>query len=165
MQILEALGVDWKILIAQILNFFLLLFILKKILYKPMISFLENREKKIKKGLENAEKYEKNLVALDIEKERIFRQARKDAQKFINEAAKEGETIKDQIIDDANKKAQKILEKTQLQIEDQKKQMVDEVKEDLVDLITMSLETVSKKKANQDDKEYIEDLLKVGLKS
>lgn len=165
MQILEALGVDWRILIAQLVNFFLLLFILKKILYKPMISFLEEREDKIKKGLENAEKYEKNLVALDIDRERIFREARKDAQSFINKAVKEGEEIKNEIIANANKESQKILTKTKIQIEDQKKQMIDEVKNDLVDLISLSLESVAQKKADKNDKDYIKNLLKVGLKS
>jgi F-type H+-transporting ATPase subunit b len=165
MQILNALGVDWRILIAQLVNFFLLLFILKKILYKPMISFLEDRENKIKKGLENAEKYEKNLIALDIDREKMFKETQKDAQKFINHAVQEGQVIKDEIITNARDESKKILAKTKLQVEEQKDQMIDEVKNDLVDLISLSLERVANKKADKNDKEYIEDLLKVGLKS
>ncbi len=165
MQIFETFGIDWKILIAQIVNFFILMLILKKIFYKPTIKFLEDREEKIRNGLKNADIYQKNLQSLEVEKERVFRQARKDAQKIINQTVAQAEEIKIGIIKNAKSEADKILKKTTFQIENEKRKMIEDVKDDLSNLIIKSLENLTKQKAEKNDSLFITNLLKTELKS
>lgn len=55
MELLNALGIDWKILLAQFVNFAVLVFVLWKFAYKPIFKFLEDRKNKIEEGIKNAE--------------------------------------------------------------------------------------------------------------
>ena len=59
-ELITKLGIDWKFLIAQIVNFLVLLFVLYKFAYGPILAMLEKRQKKIEKGLKDAEAATKN---------------------------------------------------------------------------------------------------------
>ena len=83
--LLTQLGIDWKLLIAQIINFLVLLAILYKFLYKPVFKILHDREEKIEKSLRQAERIEKNLFESEAEKSKIVAEARNEAGKVIAE--------------------------------------------------------------------------------
>ncbi len=51
----EQLGINWKLFLSQTVNFFILLFVLKVFVYKPLLAIIKERSKKIKEGLEKAE--------------------------------------------------------------------------------------------------------------
>jgi len=58
---MNGLGIDWQLLIAEIINFVILLLILKRFLYKPFLRLLEQRRVKIEEGIKKAEEAEKSL--------------------------------------------------------------------------------------------------------
>ena len=66
--ILNLFGLEGKLFIAQIINFAILLFILKKFLYEPIAKMMEERKAKIKQGLDDAEKAKKTLLEADSKK-------------------------------------------------------------------------------------------------
>jgi len=59
---MEALGLDIRLLVAQLINFGLLIFLLNKFLYKPLIKMLDDRKKKIAEAAENSIKIETNCL-------------------------------------------------------------------------------------------------------
>mgnify|MGYP001588456271 CR=1 FL=1 len=61
MELISKLGIDWKLLVAQIVNFFILLFVLYKFAYKPVLEMLEKRSKTIEKGIHDAKASEERL--------------------------------------------------------------------------------------------------------
>ena len=61
MEFLKEFGIQPTLLIAQIVNFLIILFILKKFFYKPIIKLLDDRKKKIEESLKNAELIEERL--------------------------------------------------------------------------------------------------------
>ena len=65
MEIFEKLGIDVKLVIAQLVNFFILLYVLKRFAYKPVLKILEDRERKIEKGLKDAQSAEKRLHEME----------------------------------------------------------------------------------------------------
>jgi len=66
------LGLNWKLFLSQAVNFFILLIILRAFVYKPLISVIEKRSKKIKEGLDKAEEADVRLKEVDnIAKEKI----------------------------------------------------------------------------------------------
>jgi len=83
MELLEKLGVDWKIIIAQIVNFFILLSILYFFLHKPILNILEKRRKKIKKSLQDADAISKKMENVKLETEKVISQAERKSLRII----------------------------------------------------------------------------------
>ena len=104
--LIEQLGINWKLFLSQAVNFFILLVVLKLFIYKPLIKIIKERSKKIKDGLAKAEEADVRLKEIDdigTEKIKIAE------QQSIN------------IIKDTEKKA-KVLER-ELQKENEEKQL------------------------------------------
>ncbi len=101
MEFLGALGIDWKLLIAQIVNFGLLLWLLTKFLYKPIIKRIEKDEKELEQAqIQNEElTQDKNSFAEQKEKARV------EMQRQVQEIIKEANDIALEIKQAARKKA------------------------------------------------------------
>ncbi len=96
-------------LIAQIINFWILFFLFKKYLTKPIVDELESRKRLIDK-LENAEQeYQKKLAKAEEESKNIIAEARKSKEHIIADAGVLAEKKKQTIISDANLHAEKIV--------------------------------------------------------
>jgi F-type H+-transporting ATPase subunit b len=108
--ILNLFGIETEIFIAQIINFAILLIILKLLLYKPIAQILKEREDKIKKGLDDAKKAEEDLRIASTQKTEILKNARKDADKIIEITKQSVQNIKQKATDDAKKQAVEIVE-------------------------------------------------------
>src|SRR3990167_10143452 len=106
MQIFESFGIQPTLLLAQIVNFLIILFLLQKFFYKPIIKMLEGRKKRIKESLENADLIEEKLKNTQEKSTQIIKEAQKNAQDLITEAKNRAE----QIIENANLEAGKSTE-------------------------------------------------------
>ena len=65
-QLLDQLGIDWKLFLSQAINFFILLLVLTFFVYKPVIKIIKERNKKIKEGLDKAEEAVVRLKEIDV---------------------------------------------------------------------------------------------------
>ncbi|WP_413854271.1 F0F1 ATP synthase subunit B [Candidatus Ruminimicrobium bovinum] len=117
--IFNLFGLETKLFIAQIVNFAILLFILKKFLYKPIAQMLEERRNKIKQGLEDAENAHKTLLDADTQKIAILKTAKNDADKILENVKVTSETLKQQSAQDAKKQAAEIIETAKKQAKDE----------------------------------------------
>ena len=124
MEILKNFGIQPTLLLAQIVNFLIILFLLKKFFYKPIVKALEDRKKRIEESLTNAQSIEEKLQKTEEQSKQILDQAQTRAQVLINEAKGEAQKIADQatfearqIIEQAKSeaKAQIVLERRQLE--------------------------------------------------
>ena len=88
---MESLGIDLKLIIIQIINFGLLLFLLTKFLYKPILRLLDERKKKIEESLANAQKIAEEKVKLEEEKTKEITEAREVGKRIIEEMRLFGE--------------------------------------------------------------------------
>lgn len=143
MDILTNFGVQPILLIAQVVNFLLLLFILKRFLYKPILKVLEERKQKIAESLKNAEEIDKKLEQITLEREERLKKASKEAESLLQEATKTAEKI----VAEAHQKAaldnQRMMEKTQTQIQLEKAKLQQEMHAELVDLVAKALVKVT----------------------
>ena len=83
---LQQLGIQWPKLIAQVVNFAIVLFILWKFAYKPVLAMLEQRRQKIAESMANADKIKAELAATEASRRQILDKANVDSNKFIEEA-------------------------------------------------------------------------------
>lgn len=89
MEIIKNFGIDPILLGAQIVNFLIVLFILRKFLYKPILDTLEKRRDKIKEGLLITEEARVKLEKITQEEKTILRNAESHGKKLIDDAKKE----------------------------------------------------------------------------
>src|SRR3990167_3311615 len=93
MEILKDFGVSPILLGAQIINFLIVFYLLKRFLYKPVLDVLRKREDEIKKGLQEAEKGKKLLEETEEKEKKILRNARLKADEMVKNAKAQGEEI------------------------------------------------------------------------
>lgn len=116
MEIVKNFGLNPVLLGAQIVNFLIVFFVLKKFLYKPVLEVLKKRQTVIKEGLEQAEDARVRLEKVVIEEKNILRQAQLQSKKIIEDAKQETLEITKQMNEDAKKQTEKLLNDAKEQI-------------------------------------------------
>lgn len=161
MELLSKLGIDWRLLIAQLVNFLILLFILYKFLYKPILNLLENRREKIEKGLRDAEKMGEELEKIKILKEEEIKKAKQEAQTIIEKAQKTAERAGQEVRMRTKKDVEKLIEVARTQIVDEKEKMLTEVRKEAALLVVAAAEKVVGKTIDMKvQQKLVEDSLK-----
>src|SRR3989344_3734981 len=108
MEILKNFGVQPVLLVAQIVNFLIILFILRKFFFGPITKVLEDRRQKIEEGLKNAETIERKLEETEEKTAKILEDAANQAKQVIDGAKSHSQ----EIVNEAQKEAAKTLEET-----------------------------------------------------
>lgn len=133
---MESLGINPTYLLTQIINFVILLAILTKLVYKPMLNSLEKRRKKIEEGLALTDKLTKEKEALDSKKRKVILDAQKEARMIVDKAREEGKKQEAEIIKEARAKADEMLKKAGKELENKAKEMEAKATKDAVDMAT-----------------------------
>lgn len=161
MDILNQFGVQPTLLLAQAVNFFILLFILKKFLYAPILKVLDERKKKIAGSLKDAEEIEKRLVAMEEREQKELLKVEKEVKKILEEAGAASRQIIEEGRAKAVSEAEKIIENTKTSLESEREKLHQEVRAQVAELVTVSLVKVIGKSINKKEQQkLIEDSLK-----
>ena len=153
---------DYGLLFWMVLSFSIVLFILKKFAWKPIMSALKEREKSIEGALKSAEKAKAEMAKMQADNEKILAEARTERDKLIKEARQ----MKEQIVEDAKTlaqvEAQKMIEAARLSINSEKKAAIKEIKDQVAVLSIQVAEKLIKDKLGDavNQGEYIDKLLK-----
>ena len=122
MNILKDFGVSPILLTAQIVNFLIILFVLKRFMYKPVLNMLKKREDEIKKGLKNSEEAQKKLEDASEKETLILQKAHEKAEKIVNDAKLEAVEAKNKIEENAKKESERMINEAHLAIEQETKE-------------------------------------------
>lgn len=116
MEILKEFGVNPVLLVAQVINFLIVLYILKRFLYKPILTVVKKREESIKEGLKQAEEA-KILMEKTAEKERtVLKKAQEESRKLLEDTKKQRDEIFKATEESAQKRSLQILNEAKKQI-------------------------------------------------
>ena len=146
----------------QSLLFLLLLFLLKKYAWKPILEALNNREEGIKNALEEADKARQEMVDLQSDNEKIIKEARAERDSLLKDAR----IIKDKMISEAKYEAKqqsnKIIEQAKTTIENEKLAAITELRNQVAELSIGIAEKIMKDELSNKDKQVklIEKMLK-----
>lgn len=134
MQFFSAFGVDWFKLLAQIVNFLVVLYLINRFGFRPMLRLMDQRSARIKKGLEDAEAAERDRALAQAEREAAVAEARKEAQAMIARANKIAEDTRAEILGDARAEAGKLVERARQEIIAEKEKAMAELRGQVADL-------------------------------
>lgn len=157
MEALANLGIDWKLLLAQVVNFVIVLIVLKRFAYQPMLKLLDERTAKIARGLADAELAQNKLSEMEEKERAVLAEARTEAKRILvetDENARKRDAIK---ISETEAKVKKLLEESGMKMVADQKKMIEEAKLELAGVVLLTVEKVLREKVDSaKEKELIE---------
>lgn len=164
MGLIKALGIDGRILLAQLFNFSILVFVLWRFAYKPVFNILEERRSKVNKGLDDAEAAAERLRLAEEESKQILIQARQSASQLIEKAQQQAELRQQEIVKKAEEDIGVMMEKERAKIKAEKDSSLAQLKGELSGLVLLSLkrfltEDLDDKRDQEVIKRVIKDLI------
>jgi len=146
------LNVNTGLLIWTIITFLLVLYILSKVAWKPLLSGLEGREQRIREEVERAENARKEAEELLAKHKENLANAEQEARRIIDEGRQTAEKIKDDIIREAREDAQRVVEQAQDDIRREKNTALNQLRSEIADLAVKAAEKVIN--ASLDDEKH-----------
>ena len=151
---------DPGLFVWTILTFLLLLFVLAKFAWKPLLKMLNDREELIRSSLEDAEKAKEKLERLNAEGEAIINRARSEAQSILSEGKTAAAKLKDETLDVAKEQAKQIASEAEKQINIEKDKAIAEIKSEVVNLsMSIAEKLINKNISPEDNKALIDESL------
>lgn len=161
MEVLGKLGINPLLLIAQIVNFLILLWLLNRFLYKPILKLFKDRSTRIEDGIKTAENLKKQAAEAEERHKQYLDEARKEAHRIIEQATKLGDEEKKKIIEMANEEARKIVDKTMQEINAEKQNIMSEIKKEVGEMVVALSSSMIKKKLDEtSQRAMIEEAIK-----
>lgn len=130
----EAFSVDLPKLTFQIVNFLVLLYLLNRFMFKPVLARLDERSAKISKGLEDAATAARDRELARAEREAAVAEARKEANVMIARANKIAEDTRNEILAEARAEAEKVSTRAREEIVAEKEKAMAEIRGQVADL-------------------------------
>lgn len=160
MEILHEFGFDWRLFVAQIVNFLVIAYIFKRFLYKPILTTIKKRNDAIDKGLKDAEKATRALENAEEEKNKILEETSHEAERILNEAKKQSDQARDELLAKTKADVDKMLEATRQQIDQERENLIKESRNTALEISKTILE---KAVSEMFDKSDQEKLVKKGI--
>lgn len=146
---MENLGVDPKILLAQLINFGLFFILFSKFIAKPFMQYIENEKKKDLERQRISELALKQEEELEIHKKKISDKMKKEFDIAILEAKKDAQELKKELIKEAKKEAETVVSKAQEDMKTAQILMEKEMKEKVSSLSFILVSKVLKEYLNE----------------
>lgn len=148
-EILQAFGIDWRLIVIQIFNFGLLVGVLWYFLYTPILKLLEEREEKIKKGVVDAEHAEHARKEADVEKIKILKEAHGEASQIVTRGTLHAEEKEKALLQEASEKIARDIASAKALSEELKTKAIKESEAEIAKLAILGAEKVLQKELSK----------------
>ncbi len=153
---MEGLGINLSTLLAQIINFALLLGLLYLVAYKPIMRIFDERSRRIKESMEQTESIKEQAANAEEEFKKRLEAAGREGQELISRAMRTGEEAGRKVHQDARQNAEALIEKARLEIQRERDEVIDELRREFTDL---TIEAAGKVIERSLDKEAHRELI------
>lgn len=152
---MENLGIDGKLLLAQIVNFVLFFILIKKFVVKPFIAFLNQERKNEEEKNKLLEKLKKSEeVAIEAEK-KAKEKMKKEFDVLFIQAKKEAQALSADLVKQGEADAQEIREKSKKLLEEERAGLYREVKDKIIKTSLMIVDTALKESLNESSRKQV----------
>jgi F-type H+-transporting ATPase subunit b len=154
------------LMIWTIISFIILLIVLRKFAYKPLVGMMHQREETIKESIEEAKRTRESAEELHEKYKKLIEKARDEAKKIIDEGRTLGEQARKEMVSKANDESAQVVRRAQEQIVFEKERALSELREQIADLSIMAASKVIDRSLKKEDhekllEEYISSIGKV----
>jgi len=152
---------DPGLFIWTIVTFLVLLALLAKFAWRPLLQALEIRQERIRKALEDADRARQELERLQQESAKIMQQARIEAESIVTQTRADAERLREELKHKAKDEADNILRNAQHQIQLQTRQAIQEIRHEVADIaVLLASKLLERNLAKEDNARLIDDTLK-----
>jgi len=155
MSILEVFGIDWKLLLAQVINLGILVFVFKKFFWEPFQKISEERRKKIEKGISLSEKYQKKLEEIQEKEKEILRKAQKKAEEILKKAEEFAQKKEKETRDTLKKERERILNEIKKEALAEKEKILKSAEKEITFLAKTLAQKILEKSIGKEEAEKI----------
>jgi F-type H+-transporting ATPase subunit b len=157
---MEGLGINLPTLLAQIVNFVILLVLLYIFAYKPFMNMLDQRSNRIKESLSEADKVKEQAVKAEEDFKKRLEVSSKEGQEVIARAIRTGEEARQRAQQEAKQEAQALVERARVEIQRERDEAIGELRQEFADLTIVAAEKVIEKSLDkQAHQQIIEKVL------
>jgi ATP synthase F0 subcomplex B subunit len=155
----EKLGINWGLLIAQLINVIFVVWLLTTFLYRPILNMLNQRTSRIQEGLQDAEKVKEQLANAKRDYDAELAKARQEAAGILAQAQERARAQAAEIIAQAHRDAEKIKSDALAQAEQERLRMLGELKDRMAELVVLTAERVLGEELKTNHDRLIEESL------
>jgi len=134
----EGLGISLPTLLAQIINFAILLGLLYLVAYKPVMKMFDERSRKIRESMELTESIKEQAARAEEEVKKHLEAASKDGQEVIARAVRTGGEVRQKAQQEARQEAESLISKARLEIQRERDAAIDELRKEVADLTILA---------------------------
>lgn len=153
MKLIGALGLDWRTLIFQLINFGIIFFVLAKFAFPALQKMLDARQKEIEDGLKNAELASKNLANIQNKEDKILGEARNKASEIVTDARHQAKLEQTKILNENKRQLDQQLIENEKKLAQMKEKILLETKAELVEVVTTGVNKVLQSDGLNEEKE------------
>lgn len=163
--LVSSLGIEWGSLLAQIINFGILLFALWKLVYNPILKVLDDRAQMAKDAEAKSSSIDSKLDEIKALEERTLAEARKTGAKLVKDSEEISTSLKKKLTDEATISAQKIVADAEARMKGENDKFQAELKKEVVGIVASAIEATVGKYLDSDAKHKLaEEASKEALK-
>ncbi len=144
----------WTMIFTWV-NLIILVFVMKKLLFKPVMNMLKARDEEVNTMYSKAEEAQKNAETLEAEYTEKLSSAKEEAAKIMKDAKHDATLRGEEIVGGAKREASAILEKAQKEIEREKESAINEIKSDIANIAVDIAQKVIQKDLHEKDHEKL----------
>ncbi|MBF8280551.1 MAG: atpF [Candidatus Magasanikbacteria bacterium] len=153
----QLLGINWKLFLAQLVNFVIVLLVLWRWVFKPLVKHMDERSKKIEKSLDDAKLIEERMKNSVAERENILKEARHEAQKVIAEGKETADKRREEMMSKAKDEVTNVIAAAKLQIAHDQVSARVELRQETASLVAALTEKILGEKIDaKKDRELLE---------
>ena len=157
---MKELGVNLPGLIAQIVNFSLLLLVLYLLLYKPVVRMLDQRSKRIEDSLEHADRLKEETSLAEEQVKEQIEEARQEGRNIVAQAAQVAERVREDSRTQARQDAETIVTRARADVQRERDEAIEELRRQFADLTIIAAERVINTSLDRDQhRRLIEEVL------
>jgi F-type H+-transporting ATPase subunit b len=156
---LEKLGISWGLLLAQLINVGILLWLLTRYLYRPVLNMLNERTRRVQEGLQDAERVKEQLARAKQDYDAELARARQEAAGILAQAQERAKAQEQEIVAQARQEADRIRNEAREQAVQERDQLLRDLKNQMAELVTLTATRVLGEELKSNHDRLIEESL------
>jgi F-type H+-transporting ATPase subunit b len=154
------LGINPPVLLTQVVTFVILLVILRFVAYKPLMRMLDERSRRIKESMEQAESIKEQSARAEEEVRKQLEAASREGQERLARAVRAGEEVKQKSQEEARQEAEALINRARAEIQRERDEAIGAVRQEFADLTILAASKVIDRSLDKEEhRELIEKVL------
>jgi F-type H+-transporting ATPase subunit b len=141
MELLTSLGIEWKLLVAQIINFGILVFVLYKLVYRPLLKVLDERSQMVQDAKDKSSSVDAKLDEIKALEESTLAESRKRGAEIIKETEAAALVLKARLEKDAAEAATKVVREAEVRMKAEQEKMNASLKSEIKEIVASAIES------------------------